>query len=639
MAAERRLAAIVYTDIVGYTSLSQQDEGAALRLVQEQERLAQALLPIHHGRKVKSIGDGLLLEFPDALEAVEFSIDLQRHLYDRNARTRTQTLQVRIGIHLGDVEGFGRDILGDSVNVASRIYPLAEPGGVCLSEPVCSQVRKKVAYQFERLGPETLKGVLETVDVYRVVLPWAEEVAAPREAALPRIAVIPLTNMSPDPADEYFADGLTEELISTISKVRDINVISRTSVMQYKAHPKRVAEIGRELGVGTILEGSVRKAGNKVRITVQLIDSASDKHLWAESYDRDLEDIFSIQTEIADKVAGSLRTHLLGEQRVNDLRIGTKDSEAYTLLLKGRFYLHRWDELSVRTGISYFEQAIAADPRYAAAYAALAGAYQQLLTLEAIDSTEGNRRIEECAQQALLFDGETAEARVMAAVVLTNRYDWDAAEIEVRKALDLDPNLASAHINLAVLLGVRGNLSGCLVEIDQALRLDPASVGAIQLAGTFHLYARDYEQAIRLLQHALELDRMDFRALHNLGLAHIQVGQLEEGLEELTRAATSSGPRRQDACLAYAYCKAGKTEEASRLLDELLHPVHGERIPAVAVAGIYNVLGETDRAVEWLERAFTERARQLMYITWDFVFDDLRDDPRFRSLLRRMNLA
>jgi len=227
----------------------------------------------------------------------------------------------------------------------------------------------------------------------------------------------------------------------------------------------------------------------------------------------------------------------------------------------------------------------------------------------------------------------------MAGIVRTNQYDWDGAERELRRALDLDTNLASAHMNLGVVRGVRRDLSGCLREVDRALALDPVSVGAVQFAGSIHLYARDYERAIQLLDHALELDRQDFRALHNLGLAHVQVGQVETGLGELERAATRSGPRRQDACLAYACCKAGKTDEARRLLEELLHPVEGERIPAVAVAGIYSVLGEKDRAVEWLERAFAERARYLMYLTWDFVFDDLRDDPRVQSLLRRMNLA
>ena len=637
----RRLAAIMFTDLTGFTELAQADEAAALRLLKEQDRLVRPILEAHRGRKVKSMGDGLLIDFPDALDAVECAVHLQRQVHEHDAREGVRPLKMRVGIHLGDVQRRGSDIVGDAVNVASRIEPLAPPGGVCLTEPVFSAVRNKVPYQFERLGPRTLKGVREPVYVYRVTLPWSEAGpgAAATESGPQRIAVLPLTNMSPDPGDEYFADGLTEELISALSQVPNLRVISRTSVMQYKTQPKRIAEIGRELGVRTILEGSVRKAGNKLRIAVQLIDPVADEHLWAENYDRDLEDVFSVQSEIAEKVATSLRIQLGQGQRENIGRQRTKNIDAYALFLKGRFYLGRWDRASVQTGIQYFEQSIAADPGYADAYSALASAYQWLLTSDAIDFATGNARIEECAQRALHLDEGAAEAHVMEAVVLCNRYDWDGAEKELRRALDLDPNLPSAHKNLAILLGTRGDNEGCMQEADRALALDPLSVGAVQLAGTLHLYSRDYGRAIQLLRSTLELAPENAHALHNLGLAHVQVGEIENGLEELERAAARSGPLRQDACLAYGYCKAGKPEEARRLLSDLLHPKDGERIPTTAVAGIYAALGENDKAVDWLEKAYVERARYLIYVPHDFVFDNLRHDPRFRSFLHKMNLA
>jgi len=635
----RRLAAIMFTDIAGYTALAQADESGALRLLQEQERLFRPLIEAHRGRKVKSMGDGLLIEFPDALDAVECGVDLQRHVHERNARMGTQPLQLRVGIHLGDVQRRGTDVLGDTVNIASRVEPLAEPGGLCLSAQVFDQVHNKVPYQLEKLGPQSLKGVQEPIDVYRVVLPWTVPEATAGGPPPLRLAVLPLTNMSPDPTDEYFADGLTEELISSISRVRNLNVISRTSVMQYKTRPKRAAEIGRELDVGTILEGSVRKAGNKVRIAVQLIDPVADKHLWAENYDRNLDDIFAIQSEIAEKVAAALKIRLMEDQRANLHPKGTRDLDAYALLLKGRYYLRRWDAASKQTAIRYFEQALAIDPGYAAAYAALAGAYGGLLGMELIDPATGSRRFEEYAERALQLDETAAECHELEAAVLSNRWDWDGAERELRRALDLNPNLASAHGRLAMLLMVRGNVGGGLQEVEKALSLDPASVGAAGRAGMAYLAARRYERAIELLRNALELDRMDFYSLHNLGLAHVQVGEVEKGIEELERARKQPGPRRQDACLAYAYCKAGKTEEARRLLNELLHPAEGEPIPSAAVAGVYGVLGERDKAVEWLERAYAERDQSLQFLPLDLVFDDLQDDPRVQSLVRRMNLA
>jgi len=239
--AERRLAAIVFTDIEGYTALSQRDEPAALRLVQEQDRLGQALVQIHHGRKVKSTGDGLMLEFPDALDAVACAVDLQRHVHERNARVGGAPLRVRVGIHVGDVQGVGKDILGDAVNIAARIEPVAEPGGICISGAVREQVWNKTSEKLEKLPPRALKGVQLPVDLYRVVLPWVVGEPTPPTVVRTGLAVLPFGNISPDPKDEYIADGLTEELITALSHIQGLRVIARTSVMQYKAASKPVS--------------------------------------------------------------------------------------------------------------------------------------------------------------------------------------------------------------------------------------------------------------------------------------------------------------------------------------------------------------------------------------------------------------
>jgi adenylate cyclase len=338
----RKLVAIVFTDLVGYTDLAQKDERLALQLLEKHNEFIRRTFKRHGGREVKTMGDAFLLEFGSALEATEFAIDAQRELRELNSgQPSERNIMVRIGIHAGDVVERGGDIFGDAVNVASRIYPLAEPGGVCLTEEVYLQVRNKVPYPMERLPEQSLKHVDYPVTVYRLPLSFRQ--GGPSGGALPRnrLAVLPFTNISPDPKDEYFADGMTEELISTVSKVRELQVISRTSVSCYKGGGKSVGEIGRELNVGAILEGSVRKVANKVRVSAQLIDVQGDRHLWSETYDRELKDVFGIQREIAHRVANALEVQLLGADSQAIGKRGTKSTEAYTFYLKGRYFWNK----------------------------------------------------------------------------------------------------------------------------------------------------------------------------------------------------------------------------------------------------------------------------------------------------------
>ncbi|MFZ1023453.1 MAG: adenylate/guanylate cyclase domain-containing protein, partial [Thermoplasmata archaeon] len=286
MASTRRLSAIMFTDMVGSTSSAQANEAEALKLRDEQASLVRPLFAAHQGREIKSMGDGFLSEFGSALRAVQCAIDIQQHLHERNSQPGTPPIQLRIGIHLGDVEQRESDIFGDAVNIASRIEPLAAPGGVCISGEVFSQVRNKIPNTLEKLPPTALKGLRISVDIYRVLLPWNGREASfssndPALLDTNRIAVLPFVSMSPDPNDEYFADGLTEELIANLALVKGLKVIARTSVMEYKKKDKHVSEIGKELGVGTIVEGSVRKAANRIRVTVQVIDVATEEHLWA----------------------------------------------------------------------------------------------------------------------------------------------------------------------------------------------------------------------------------------------------------------------------------------------------------------------------------------------------------------------
>jgi len=351
VASVRRLSAIMFTDVVGSTASAQANEAEALKLRDEQAGLVRPLFAAHHGREVKSMGDGFLSEFDSALRAVQCAIDIQQHLHERNSQAGVTPIELRIGIHLGDVEQRDTDIFGDAVNIASRVEPLASPGGICISGEVFSQIRNKIPNKFEKLPPTALKGVQAPVDIYRIALPWVTRDAPASSGGPTGIAILPFANISPDPKDEYFADGLTEELITVLSQIRELRVIARSSVTPYKSTSKGVAQIGAELGVSSILEGSVRKAGSQLRITAQLIDVASQGHVWANSYNRELTDVFAVQVELAQQVADALRVELRASERAQIAARPMVKPDSYLSYLKG-LTLMRVATVTSKTSVS-----------------------------------------------------------------------------------------------------------------------------------------------------------------------------------------------------------------------------------------------------------------------------------------------
>ena len=369
----------MFTDLVGYTALTQRNEALAMQLLEEHRKLVRPLFPKHDGREIKTIGDAFLVEFASALEAARCAFDIQQELHEMNSgRTQNMRVLLRIGIHLGDVIHGQNDVYGDAVNIASRIEALASPGGICVTQQVYDQIKNKFEFPLSTLGEKNLKNVEEPIEVYKVILPWEKKGESESSLEKNRIAILPFANWSPDPNDQYFADGITEEIISIVSGISGLSVISRTSAMSYKGTTKKLGEIGRELDVGSILEGSFRKAGNRIRITTQLIDVVGDKHLWAQNYDKTLDDIFAVQSEIAEKVAAELKIRLVdSEKRVIEKK-DTENTEAYTCFLRGRELLREETEASLKQAIVLFEKAIELDPNFARAYVGEAECHQLL---------------------------------------------------------------------------------------------------------------------------------------------------------------------------------------------------------------------------------------------------------------------
>lgn len=637
----------MFTDLVGYTSLAQKNESLALELLEQHRVALRGCLLRHNGKEIKTMGDGFLVEFGSALEAVNCGRAMQEALKRLNATLPPERkILVRIGIHVGDIVHSKGDIHGDAVNVASHIERLAGPGEICMTQQVYDHVRNKIDFRVEFLGKNTLKNVEFPVDVYKV--PQVAERALPASSTSltkHRIAVLPLANISPDPKDEYFADGMTEELISSISKVDDLKVISRTSAMKYKNSNKTVGEIARELNVGVALEGSVRKAGNKLRINVQLIDVQTDEHLWSQSYDRELQDIFAIQSEIAEKVAEALQVHLVANQRRKIEKKATESIDAYTFYLKGLHYRGEGTEEGFKKAIQYFEESLQKDQGFALAYAGLADCYARLAEDGIIRPNEGYPKAKEYAMKALELDNALAEAHATLGAILEDYY-WDlsGAEEEFKRALELNPNYGKVCHSYGAHLACMGRLDEAVSEIERARELNPLALEVNDCAAVIFNCVNDYDRAIEACQLMLKVDENYFPAYQDLAEVYMQKSMFDEAIKTLQKALTiskaSTVKGRHIAVaatvkgrLGYAYALAGRRADAQRLLHELQEASKTKYVTPVAMALINCGLGNKSRALQLLERAYRERAGGIHSLKVRPLWASLRSAPRFKRLL------
>jgi TolB-like protein/Tfp pilus assembly protein PilF len=632
----------MFTDIAGYTTMAQRNEQLALELLEQHRTLLRACIQRHGGEEIKTMGDGFLVVFVSALEAVRCALAMQQALHESNEKRQPEKrIALRIGVHVGEVVHSKGDIYGDAVNVASRIEPLAGGGEIFITQQVYDHIRNKLENPVGYLGRRSLKNVDLPVDVYKVVPPVAQSAPVVSQAPTKnRVAVLPFASISPDPADEYLADGLTEELITMVSKVGNLRVTSRTSAMRYKGTTKALGQIAQELNVGTVLEGSVRKAGNKLRISVQLIDVHKDEQLWSQSYDRELEDIFDIQSDVARRVVGALEVHLLAKEKQSIERKPTRNIEAYTLYLKGLHYRGEGTHEGIGKAIQYLQAAVARDPRFAMAYAALADCHATLGTEGEAPPKENFTKATEYATKALELDDSIPEAHATLGLMLEDYYlDMEGAEREFRRALGLNPSYGRVCKSYGAHLACLGRIDEAISEIKRAQELNPLAIDVNECAAIIYNCANQYAEAVDACQRMLELNPDHFPALCYLAETYSNQSMFKEAIEVLQRAlAVSNGAAAAKGRLGYAYARSGRRGEAEAVLQELAEDSKRKYVTPVAFAMVHSGLGNKDQAFEWLKRAYTERPGSVLAIKLRPMYAGLRTDPRFGDLLQKLHL-
>jgi eukaryotic-like serine/threonine-protein kinase len=481
-------------------------------------------------------------------------------------------------------------------------------------------------------------------DRFPTAAAFIEALTAPagEQPRSPSVAVLPFLNLSTDPENEFFADGITEDVIAQLSKIRSLKVISRTSVMQFKKREQSLREIGATLQVATLLEGSVRRAGDRVRIVAQLIDAEADRHLWAETYDRQLTDIFAIQTDVALQIASALEAELSPDERTRIRRKPTSDVHAYQLYLQGRHCYSRYTAESIRKGIEHFRKAIAVDPDYALAHTGVALAYAELAAGEGGGALRPDLAYLEAKQaitRALALDGQLGEAHsVLALLKFSHDFDWAGAEEEFRLALELSPGAADIYDHYGWLCGALERWDEALVLVKRAQELDPLMHRA-DVATTL-LRAGRHPEALQAALRCVEFEPDFARGRSTLGWAYLKSGMPDQGLAELERAAALAPENAMFlAQLGQAYAMAGQTANAREVLRQLEQLSPERYVSPYHMAYVYTGLGEVDRAMDFLERAYEERAGSVYGIKGSFLFSTLHSHPRFQALLRKMNLA
>lgn len=632
---ERRLAAIMFVDIVGYTALMAESEARGLRARARHRSLVRPLVERYHGEAVEARGDESLAVFPTALDAVNCALAIEGALVDEGE------LRLHIGIHVGDFVVEGGEVSGDAVNIAARVRSFSE-AGVCVSAEVYHSVRNHPNIEAQALGEHELKNVGRPIALFQLrgtpVLPSARAPssgAASARGPIRSLAVLPLENLSGDPAQEYFADGMTETLIGDLGRLRALRVISRTSVMRYKGVRRSLPEIAAELGVDALLEGSVMREGARVRVTAQLIDGRTDHHLWSERYDRDLRGVLELQSDVARAIARRIELELSPGTSAKLADPRSVEPTAHDALLEGIHQIARSTPEATRRGIACLERALELDPGYALAHARLGSALYLLgQQFRVVANSEVMPKAKAAALRALELDGALAEAHgVLGSVAFAFDWDWPASEHHIEVALELNPSLAQCRTLYAFHLVTRGRNEAAIAQARRAIELDPFDLSRRSALVTVLRLSRRYVEALDVARRIEAIDPTlpQVHREHAWVLEHL--GRHDEAIAVYERGGLL-GPA-DGAALRAALSRDGPRGFLREALRIGLHPPGWRHY---YLATFHAQLGHQHEAVAELGRAYSAREGGLVSLRVDPRFDSLRADPRFAELVRRVGI-
>ncbi len=591
------------------------EAGTLAEFKDRQVTLVEPMLAKHGGRVIKTMGDGFLAEFSSVVNAVQFAIDFQAASETRNAALPDdRRMSFRIGVNLSDVIADKDDVFGDGVNVAARLQSIAEPGGICISATVYQHVQRQLSFSFDDLGKQQLKNISGAVQAYRVRVNTAIPGAARRRSQSQHqasIVVLPFLNMSGDPEQEYFSDGITEDIITDLSKISSLFVVSRNTAFTFKGQAVDIDQVARRLGVQYVLEGSVRRAHDRVRITAQLIDGQTNGHVWAERYDRKFEDIFELQDDISRAIVSALRLRMLPQELETLTQKPTVNIEAYRYYLMGRGFFHRGHtKRYLRLAKQMFNKALSIDPDYPAAHAGIADCNSHLL-----DSGDTSITVQEILEQS-------------------------------ERALSLDPSLAEAHASKGLALYTAGRYEDAETSFNTALALKPELFEAYLFYGRNCFNRGQYEKAAELFGKAAEFKNDDFRALGLQAMCFQSLGRKEEmdvaARRSLTRAEAAIAERPDDAdALAFGAGLLALLGERDRTKDWAERAIIIEPDDFYMhynLACAFAILGERELAMDRLERSLGPSSLKSLkeFMLHDSDLDVLRDHPRYHALLKRL---
>ena len=636
----RQLAAILFSDIAGYTALVQENEQLAKR---KRERLREVLeknVQAFNGRILQYYGDGALSIFTSAIDGVQCAINIQSQLKEE------PVVDLRIGIHTGDVAIEDNAIYGDGVNLASRIESLAIPGGIFISEKVYDEIRNQEDIRTRELGYFELKNVRYPVRLFAIIndgiiVPRRDELRGKTKETHNRLAVLPFINMSADPENEYFSDGITEELLNTLTKVDGLQVTSRTSVFAFKGKNNDIRDIAIQLNVDKVLEGSVRKAGNRVRITAQLINAADGYHIWSETYDRNLTDIFDVQDEISGIIANRLRENLAAKEQ-EKTKAPVKNLSAYTHYLKG---LHFWNKLTppdTRKSIECFEKAIEIEPEYAQAYAMAASAYSSLGFSGQMPSDIAFDKARFYADKALSLDNKVAEGYIAkASCYLFYEWKWQAAYEALQEAIRLNPAAMETYRLLGFYYITTRQKDKAVETLEKAEQLDPLSPVITQTLGSMYVFAERYDDAITQAEKLIDINPEMRAAIEVKAWSTGMKGDWDKALklfQEIYRL--TNHPLKGLMGLGYAYAKLGHRDWAMECVRKLEQRQKEEPTSVVDgdLAGVWLALGNWDKTFYYLNQCIDKRIGPVSYFLEYPHFKDLKKDPRYDLIQQRMGL-